>query len=78
MKTTIFYASVNMAEYLGINFTGMTYDEVVEFFKNDTVGCATTKEVEFDTSKPNQISFYPSNGENGDFSDTLFVWVKNV
>ena len=78
MKTTIFYASVNMAEYLGINFTGMTYDEAVEFFKNDTVGCATTKEIEFNTSKPNQMMFCPDGAENCDFSDTLFVWVKNV
>lgn len=54
----------------------MTYDEAVEFFKNDTIGACACYESIVDQSKPNEFRFACDGAFFGDGSDCMFVWVK--
>lgn len=79
MKVQIFSASVNPSDSYGYNLVGismMTFDQAVEYFKNDTIGACYCKLREVDLSKPNEFSFCADGADYGDGSDTLFVWTK--
>ena len=77
MKVTIFSASVNPSYDYNLEQIGkMTYDEAVEFFKNDTIGACACYESIVDQSKPNEFSFCSVGAFFCDGSDCMFVWVK--
>jgi len=77
MKVTIFSASVNPSyDYDLVNIGQMSYDEAVEFFKNDKIGACSCHTHEVDLTKPNEFKFCADGASFGDGSDTLFVWTK--
>lgn len=75
-KVTIFYASVSPMAYDVRKFAKMNFDEAVEFFEKDDVGCCTTRFKELSTKVPAEYLFHPEGAEQGDGSDCLFMWVK--
>ena len=77
MKVTIFSASVNPSyDYDLVNIGQMSYDEAVEFFKNDKIGACSCHTREVNLTKPNEFKFCADGAIFGDGSDTLFVWTK--
>ncbi len=77
MEVKIFSASVNPSYDYNLEQIGkMTYDEAVEFFKNDTIGACACYESIVDQSKPNEFRFACDGAFFGDGSDCMFVWVK--
>lgn len=75
----IFSASVNPSyEYDLVKIGKMSYDEAVEFFKNDNINACSVRERVVDSTKPNEFSFCADGADYGDGSDTMFVWVKVV
>lgn len=77
MEVKIFSASVNPSYDYNLEQIGkMTYDEAVEFFKNDTIGACVYHENVVDQSKPNEFKFASDGAFFGDGSDCMFVWVK--
>lgn len=77
MEVKIFFASVNPSYDYNLEQIGkMTYDEAVEFFKNDTIGACSYYENVFDQSKPNEFKFACNGAIFGDGSDCMFAWVK--
>ena len=77
MKVKIFSASVNPSyDYNLVQIGKMTYDEAVEFFKNDTIGACECHEYVVDQSKPNDFKFASDGAFLGVGSDCMFVWVK--
>jgi hypothetical protein len=76
---TIFSASVNPSyDYDLIKIAKMSYDEAVEFFKNDNIGACSCHEYVVNTTKPNEFGFCADGADYGDGSDTMLVWVKVV
>lgn len=78
MKVTIYSASVNPSYDYDLEKIGrMSYDEAVNYFKNDDkIGACTCNKREVDLSTPNEFSFCCDGANYGDGSDTMFVWVK--
>ena len=79
MTVQIFSASVNPFGYYDYEaISKMSFDEAVEFLKNDEVGACTCKLREVDLTKANEFAFWAEGAECGDGSDTMFVWTKVV
>ena len=79
LKVFIFSASVNPESgYDLVSISRMGYDDAVEFFKNDTIGCCNCIERELDLSKSNEFGFCADGANFGDGSDTMFVWTKVI
>lgn len=77
MKVTIFSASVNPSyDYNLVEIGRMSYEEAVNFFKEDKIGACSCHTREIDLTKPNEFSFCADGANFGDGSDTMFVWVK--
>lgn len=77
MKVQIFSASVNPSyDYDLVAISKMSFDQAVEYFKNDTIGACSCVMREVDLSKPNEFSFCAHGANYGDGSDTMFVWAK--
>lgn len=75
----MFSASVNPSyDYDLVKIGKMSYDEAVEFFKNDKIGACACYEHEVDTTKSDEFKFAADGAYFGDGSDTMFVWVKVV
>lgn len=75
-KIKIFHASVAPLCYDLKKIATMDFDEAVEFFKNDEVGCCTTDIDYIDTTCNGQYIFHADGVFNGDGSDTMFNWIK--
>lgn len=79
MKVQIFSASLNPSyDYNLENIGKLSFDEAVEYFKNDGIGACSCNLREVDMTKPNEFSFCADGADYGDGSDTMFVWVKVI
>ena len=79
LKVFIFSASVNPSyDYDLVTIGKLSFDEAVEYFKNDTIGACSCNMRELDLSKSNEFSFCADGADLGVGSDTMFVWTKVI
>lgn len=79
MKVQIFSASANTNyDYDLVNIGKLSFDEAVEYFKNDGIGACVCKMREVDLSKPNEFFFCADGANIGVGGDAMFVWVKVI
>lgn len=75
-RIRIFYASVNPEHYDIKAIAKMSFDEAVEFFKNDEIKCCLTGMHTVNDTVPSETRIHADGVDGGDGSDTMFNWVK--
>lgn len=71
MKISILTASVNPTRYDTKMLRGLTYDQAVEFFDNDTIGCCSYHTYDVDLTQANEFRAWSE-----DDTDIMLVWVR--